>query len=207
MIDLVRIVENQASLSSYRATQNEDRAVQLELLIESTKPSNRFTEWHPLIATPFRYSPPHPTARFRPRYGRNIFYGSLKEETALYEHAFHFMRQRRHLNVATETGIRTLFFVDANEESALIIKNNDQIIDKNDYTASHEFMEKNPQATCILYPSCRDPDRRNNAAILDIQRLEKQPKWETAIKFFYDNDLQQLTWIDYRLHILWGEVS
>jgi len=72
-MELFRIVQDQANLYSYRATQNEDRAAQLEALIESTKPTNSFSAWHPLIATPFRYSPPHPNARFCPHYGKNIF--------------------------------------------------------------------------------------------------------------------------------------
>lgn len=209
-MELVRIVEHQASLSSYRATQNEDRAVQLELLIEITKPKNHFVEWHPLIATPFRYNPPHPQARFRPPYGKNIFYSSLLEETALYEHAFHFMRERMHLNVESETGIRTIFITEAIEKNITDIKNTANfttIINKNDYSASHQFIKNNPDAAFILYPSCRDPEQRDNAAILDIKLLSKNPKWEAAIKFFYDNTLQKITWLDYRLHIDWAQVN
>ena len=210
MIDLVRIIEHQASLSSYRATQHEERALQLELLIETTKPKNPFIEWHPLIATPFRYHPPHPYARFRPPYGKNVFYGSLLEETALYEHAFHFMRERKHLSTETETGIRTIFFVDADDRDSVNIKDTPHfsaIIDKNDYSASHQFIMTNLQATFILYPSCRDPQQRDNAAILDINHLGKNPKWEAAIKFFYDNKQQQITWLDYKLPINWMQVA
>lgn len=207
---MVRVVEHQASLSSYRATQNEDRAVQLELLIESTKPRNLYFEWHPLIATPFRYSPPHPQARFRPLYGKNVFYGSLVEETALYEHAFHFIKQRMHLNIKTETGSRTLFFVEAAASKNFIeIKSNPNlkmIMDKNDYSASHQFVESNPNVTFIVYPSCRDPQQRANAAVLDINHLQKKLKWESTIKFFYDNETRKVTWLDYQLPILWSQV-
>ena len=210
MIEVARIVEHQADLSSYRATQNEERAVQLELLIEITKPKNIYIEWHPLIATPFRYNPPHPTARFRPPYGKNVFYGSLLEETALYEHAFHFMRQRKHLEITPETGVRTLFLVDADETQARKIRQEQDypaLIDKNDYAYSHQFIKKNPRATFLLYPSCRDPLQRENAAILDIQHLAKNPKWEASIKFFYDNKMAKLTWIDYQLQITWQQVA
>lgn len=209
MIELVRIVEHQATLSSYRATQNEERAVQLELLIEATKPKNLRSEWHPLIATPFRYSPPHLQARFRPPYGKNVFYGSLIEETALYEHAFHFMKQRMHLNIGTETGMRTIFFVDADNNNSVQVKNDancSAITDKNDYSASHQFVASNPNSTFILYPSCRDPRQRDNAAILNINHLGKNPKWESSIKFFYDNAQQQITWLNYQLHIQWSQV-
>lgn len=209
MIEIVRIVEHQATLSSYRATQNEERALQLELLIEATKPKNAHLEWHTLIATPFRYSPPHPQARFRPSYRKNVFYGSLIEETALYEHAFHFMKERMHLKIKTDTGIRTIFFVDADDKHAMQIKNHPDfltMIDKYDYAASHQFIISNPHTTFILYPSCRDPKQRDNAAILDIHHLAKNPKWESSIKFFYDNKLKQITWLDYQLHIQWKEV-
>lgn len=211
MIEVIRIVEHQANLSSYRATQDEERAVQLELLIESTKPTNSYLEWDPLIATPFRYNSPHQKARFRPIFAkRNIFYGALTEETAFYEYAFHFMLQRLHLSAEPETGQRTLFFADANDASATRLHHHQdcqKIMDKNDYSASHQFIEKNPHITFIIYPSCRDPKQGDNAAILDIHHLAKKPKWETSIKFFYDYKRKQLAWIDHPLHVRWEQVS
>lgn len=211
MIELARIVEDQSSLSSYRATQNEERANQLELLIEQTKPTNYYTNWHPLIATPFRYSPPHPEARFRPSYGKNVFYGALIEETALFEHAFYYIRERMNLQkLETDTGVRTIFFIDADESSSTHISDDPScsvIMDKNDYTASHEFVNTNPKTTFIIYPSCRDPQQRDNAAVLDIKHLEKYPKWLSPIKFFYDNQKREINWLDYKLHISWDQVS
>jgi hypothetical protein len=210
LIKLTRIIEHQAVLSSYRATQNEARALQLELLIETTKPKNLYAEWHPLIATPFRYTPPHPHARFRPAYGKNVFYGSFVEETALYEHAYHFIKERKHLKIKSDSGIRTIFFVSADENNAILLKNDmncSRIMDKNDYSASHQFITSNPKAHFIIYPSCRDPKQRDNAAILDITCLDKKLTSESSIKFFYDNQKQQLTWIDYPLHIQWDEVT
>lgn len=210
MIELVRIVEHQSTLSSYRATQNEERAVQLELLIEMTKPANPYRMWHPLIATPFRYKPPHPQARFRPPYGKNVFYGALIEETALYEHAFHFIKERRHLKIKTDTGVRTIFFVEANDTHSTQLRHHAdrvQIMNKDDYSASHQFMMINPKTTFIIYPSCRDPQQRDNVAVLDINHLEKNPKWESTIKFFYDNKQQQINWLDYNLRIQWNQVS
>lgn len=210
MIELVRIVEDQATLSSYRATQNEERALQLELLIESTKQKNLYSDWHPLIATPFRYKPPHTQARFRPLYGKNVFYGSLIEETALYEHAFHFMKERMHLGLETETGSRTIFFVEANDSRSIHVKSSQNyatIMDKNNYTESHQFISLNPHITFIFYPSCRDPKQRDNAAVLSIDHLGKNPKWESSIKFFYDNTKKQITWLDYSLHIQWTQVA
>lgn len=209
MIELVRIIQDQTILYGYRATQHADRAEQLELMIETTKPKRLYAEWHPLIATPFKHSPPLPHARFRPPYGKNIFYGSLIEETALYEHAFHFMKERKHLDVATETGTRTIFFVNAKDDGSVHIREEGSflaIMDKNDYSASHQFITDKPAVTCIIYPSCRDPEHRDNVAILDIKHLEKYPTWETSIKFFYDNRLKQITWVDYKFHVKWSQV-
>lgn len=210
MIELVRIVEHQAALSSYRATQDEEKAVLLELLIETTKPKNLYSDWHPLIATPFRYTPPLKQARFRAPYGKNVFYGSLIEETALYEHAFHFMKERMHLKVKTDTGVRTIFFVNADNKHSIQLKDDANfsiIMNKSDYSASHQFVISNPNANFIIYPSCRDPHYRDNAAVLDIKYLEKNPKWESSIKFFYDNQKKQISWLDYHLHINWSQVG
>jgi hypothetical protein len=207
LIEVNRIVEHQASLSSYRATQDEERAIQLELLIEYTKPKIPSTDWHYLISTPFRYSPPHPNARFRPPFTRrNVFFGALHTDTAFYEFAYHFMKQRIHLKAESETGQRTLFSVEANDTTAVRIHEHDsyqKIIDRNNYSASHEFIEQNPHVTFILYPSCRDPELRDNAAIFDIKHLEKNPKWESSLKFFYVFKKQELIWIDKKLHIQW----
>lgn len=210
MIELVRVIEHQATLSSYRATQDEERAVQLELIIEMTKPKNTYQAWHQLIATSFRYSPPHREARFRPPYGKNVFYGALLEETALYEHSFHFMKQRLHLKMKTETGSRKIYYVEADDTHSIRIQdypNHLQIMNKSDYSASHQFITANDAITFIVYPSCRDPKQRDNAAVLDINQLAKNPKWESTITFFYDNQSQQITWLDYGLHMTWSEVS
>lgn len=203
MIELNRVVEHQSELSSYRATRNEERAVQLELLIESTKPAMPWLSWHTLVATPFRYAPPHQEARFRPPYGKNVFYASKQVETALYEHAYHFMKQRAHLNYASETGYRTLFAVNANDTHAVTLDavQHAAILHQQDYAASHAYIEQHPTTSFILYPSCRDPEQRQNAAILDINHLAKDLNHETSIRFFYDNSLKRLTWIDYSVYI------
>lgn len=209
MIELTRVIEDQTNLYSYRATENETLAQQLDLAIEITKPNLPYSEWHKLISTPFRYSPPLPNARFRPQYGKNVFYASVFEETALYEYSFHFMKERIHLNIETEMGARTIFFVDAHDDNSFHIQHESHfssIIDKNNYLPSHQFIENNSHLTFIIYPSCRDPLHRDNAAIFDIHRLEKNPKWESSIKFFYDNKKNVISWLDYDLHIEWAQV-
>jgi RES domain-containing protein len=209
-MELFRIIESQNGvLYPYRATQNGERARQLELLLENTKPENLYPEWHTLIATPFRYSPPHAIARFRPAYGKNIFYGSALEETALYEHAFHFMRQRLHLAEINQNGTRTIFSVEANTNHSINLKDYEDcslIMNKNDYGASHQFIA-NKASTFIIYPSCRDPQQRENAAILDIKHLNKTLEWQTPIHFFYDNEKHNLHWLEYDLAIEWVQVA
>lgn len=209
MIELVRIIEDQTKLYSYNVTKDEKLAIQLESLFERSKPTNLYASWHPLIATPFRYPPPLNNARFRPPFGKNIFYGSSAEETSLYEHAYHFMKERIHLKISPSTGARTIFVVAANELNAtkIIHENNfTAIMDKNDYSTSHQFIINHPKTTYIIYPSCRDPQQRDNAAILDINLLEKNPKWESSIKYFYDNSKKIIRWIDYQLAISWNQV-
>ena len=209
MTELFRIVEDQAKLSSYRATQNEDEAVQLELAIELTKPKNRYHEWHDLIATPFRYSPPHRASRFRATYSRNVFYGSLFIQTSYYEYTYHFMYERRHLKISTETGKRTLFSARVDVTNACYIHQHidlDKLIHKHDYSHSHQFIETNPHVGMIIYPSCRDPRRGDNAAVLDINLLDKKINHETSTKFFYDNDKQEIFWMDAGLHVSWQDV-
>lgn len=211
MIELIRIIEDQINMSSYRATLNEERAVQLELLVELTKSKNIYSDWHYLIATPFRYQPPFKNARFRPPFAtRNVFYGALAEETAFYEYSFHFMRERLHLKISPEIGQRTMFSVNANNENAIRLHSHPEcskIMSKNDYQFSHEFIKKNAHTSFIIYPSCRDPACRDNAAVFDINYLEKKPKQEHSVKFFYDNQKKLLTWIDKNIQVKWEEVN
>jgi hypothetical protein len=207
VIELVRIVE-QKDLWSYRATQNEEKAIQLEKLILSTKPANVNFQWHPLIAASFMDIPRKP-ARFRPDFGKNTFYGSFQEETALYETAFYLMKERRHLLIS-DSGTRTIFFVDANQKNFVDLNeyaNCDVIMDKNDYSASHEFIRQQSNLSLIIYPSCRDPQQGNNAAIFNINLLAKNPNWESSIRYIYDYEREQVTWLDYSLTISWSEVN
>lgn len=212
MIEVARIDNHKSNLSSYKATEQENRAQQLELLIEISMPPNNNPTWHPLIAKPFRYPPPQPQhqARFRPAYGKNVFYGSTTQETALYEYSFHFMKQRVNMkHHAPDSGLRTIFIVSANEFNSIDVSSDPNladIMDKNDYSASHDFVRNHPRTTFIRYPSCRDPRNRTNIAILDINHLEKNPNWETSIKYFYDYNTQTISWIDYKLHINWNTV-
>lgn len=218
MIEVHRIVEDQAKLTSYRATQDVEKAVQLEILIDKTKPTMRYNGWHNLVATPFRYDLPvlpQFQARFRPPYfNKNVFYAAPLVETALYEYSYHFMRQRVHLQtekrrVKNEAGTRTEFSVNADNSSAMRIhqqKNITAILDKSDYSASHDFLRKNPNANFIICPSVRDPRHRDNVAILDISVLSRKINGEHQLNFFYDYKKKTVTWINKNLAITWNDV-
>ena len=218
MIEVHRVVEDQAKLTSYRATQDEEKAIQLEILIDLTKPPMPKLGWHDLVATPFRYDlpvMPQFQARFRPPYfSKNVFYSSGIIETALFEYSYHMMRQRIHLQVGkrrvkNETGIRTGFSVDADDSAAVGIHslgNAAAILDKADYSASHTFVKSDPNINFIVYPSVRDPKHRDNMAIMNISFLSPKIKAERQLNFFYDYKKKKVTWIDEKLSIEWNQV-
>lgn len=211
MIELKRVILGPTRVYNFNATNDVRLATQLGMLIESTKRKDAYFEWDELISVSFRYPPPHPLARFRPLYGNNVFYGSLVSETALYEFAYYIMKERINIKkVKSESGVRLLFTVDANNTQSVNVRfhqNCSSLIDRYDYSASHQFVKTNPQATFIIYPSCRDPRQRDNAAVLDINHLDKYVNRVKSLRFFYDYEQKVLLWMDYKLQIAWSEVS
>ena len=213
-----RVVEDQARVSSFQATQDVEKAIQLEILIDFTKPPIREADWDDLVSTPFRYDlPVLPTyqARFRPPYhSKNVFYGSEALATALFEYSYHLMRQRIHLQsgkrrVKNETGVRTGFEVESDDSHAVRIHKHpdvSKIMDKSDYSASHEFIRSSPDTTYLIYPSVRDPKKRDNMAIMDIKLLAEKPLGERQLNFFYDYRKKAVFWIELGLFILWKQV-
>lgn len=215
MIEAYRVVQHQLLSYSYEATGNADEAAYLESVLEFTKPKVVYADWHRLIGAPFRYSlPVQPMyqARFSPPYSnRNALYCSEEPGTALYEHAYHFLKQRVHLAGAVpETDTRTIF--------SLFIKKTDiedirrrkdiaRITDRQDYTASHEFIRKNPALKVVAYPSCRDPERGRNFAAFEIASLGKEIGKEQVLSFYFDPERASIRWIDYTLDIDWKVVG
>jgi hypothetical protein len=219
MISVFRVIENQSTLNSYRATQDIEKAIQLELLIEYTKPKNLYHEWHELISTPFRYPLPVSSehqARFKPPFSnRHVFYASSLIEVGLYEYSYHFMRQRLHLQkgkrkVKNESGTRTSFSVKANIANAVQLHdlpNLHEILNRHDYTESHKFIQANPEVSILIYPSVRDPKKRDNYAILDIDYLAKTIDSQLQLDFFYDYKKKSLYWGTFDLKIDWNQVD
>lgn len=217
---LNRIVELQAHSVIRNITDNQEEYEYIENLIESKKPPSSNSFYHYLISTPFRYPlPVEPAniARFRPPfYNRNSFYGAEQFRTSAYEYAYHWLRQRVHIpDLSQEPQPRTHFKVSFNDPKIMDIrsrKNIDQIMDRNDYAASHKFINTQQNVTSIIYPSSRDPLRGNCVVTFEITTLGKDPKKERNLDFVYQSN-QRMCIIQNPLsqkelyRIKWQEVS
>lgn len=213
MIEAHRIVENQSQLYGFRATKSAPKAAYVDSVLEATKPDLLHKEWHRLIATPFRYSlpcPPSRQARFRPAYfDRNILYCSLRSTTVLYEHAYHFLKERIHLTRSRDYGQRTAFTLFLNEEAVTDIHGHPDIkaiMDRQNYSASHAFIKTKADVKILSYPSCRDSERGPNYAALEITALGKDIGDERTLAFYFDQADQSVFWTDLGLKIYWNDV-
>jgi len=214
VIEAHRIVEDQLQLYGYRATKSAPKAAYIYSLLEATKPGLPHKAWHPLIATPFRHSlpcPPNKQARFRPAYfNRNILYCSLSSDTVFHEHAYHFLKERIHLVGSRDYGRRTAFTLFLNEKAVTDISSHPNIkaiMNRRDYSASHEFIKTKPEVKIISYPSCRDPKHGINYAALDITALRKEIGEERTLPFYFDQAAQSILWTELGLEIFWKDVN
>lgn len=210
MIDIFRIIQDQSVSYSSEATGNSaGLAKQLEILFQRSTEATRKQNigWHKLIRSPFLYPLPVKTmyqARFRPPQSlKNVFYGSVEEETAFYEFAYHYVKERFHL-ISGDTCDRTSFSVELNNKTEFKIHSNPKvafIMDPFSYTESHNFVKANPKYTVICYPSCRDPKKRDCYAVLNIDMLAKNPKSNRNITIIWDASLKELTCIDLNIKV------
>ncbi len=214
MISVYRIVQPQAPLYAYASTSSPENAVQLESLLEAAKPDQFVDSWHLLISTPFRYPIPveaHYQARFKPPESDiRVLYSSKFANTALYEHAYYFIRERLHLGAEDETGNRTLFSLSLNEKKVTDLMRHPHVralTDRKNLTASHEYIRMNPEVKGVKYPSCRDPNRGENFAVFDIHVLGKNIGEERSLSFVFQARKRSLFWVNNRLIIEWNEVN
>lgn len=195
MTELFRLVQSQMSNRySQKATSSKAKADALEKLLEDSKPSKLNPKWDALIANPFRYPiPVDPiySARFSPPYfHRNVWYGGLQKDTAVYEFSFHFLKQRVHLEGIEETGLRTLFVCDCDlSKTHDICQRSDisDVMDRHNYEKSYEIAKSANSWTGIIYPSCRDPKKGLCAAIFELSEFSLEIKNERTIHFEYKN--------------------
>lgn len=217
---LHRIVEDQASHTPTRTiTETPDEYDFIEDLIEQSKPVIQTTTHHYLIKTQFRYPLPvlpKFSARFRPPHSqRNVFYGSLERQTSFYEAAYHWLQERIHVKDLGQTAEpRTHFtveFIDPHSTDISKHKDIDRIMDRHDYSASHDFAQKHPNLSSIMYPSCREPQRGKCAAVFELMTLGEKPLSNEALFFIYNPDLRSCTieglGVEPSVTIPWGLVS
>lgn len=218
MIEAYRIVESQSQIYSYLTTSSAENAEYIESFLEETKPARPNDEWHMLLVSPFRYPlpvPPMYQARFRPPfYARNVLYCSEKVPTALHEHAYHFLKERIHLDGVKEAGERTVFSLFIHDGDIIDIRTHpdiNAIMDKRDYAKSHSYIHSNPDTKVLCYPSCREPEKGPNYAAFEISSLEKVIGTEKLMSFYFDQRTQSITWKvtwdDFNLKISWGDVA
>jgi len=214
LIEACRIVESQSRLYAEQATSSYEKALYLESILEDTKPKLPAKGWRPLIATPFRYPVPITPgyqARFRPPFfAKNVLYASRELRTTLYEHAYHFLRERIHLNGIRETGLRTAFTLFITSPRVTDLRKHKalpKIMDRRDYAASHAFIQTHPDSKVILYPSCRDPRHGDNFAVLDIHCLARHIGKQETLSFYFEPDSSSLVWMESGLRISWQEIS
>jgi len=192
---LSRIVELQAKTVTRKITDTQEEYDIIENLIESQKPSYPDTAHHYLIATPFRYDlpvEPQYAARFKPPYyDRNCFYGCYEYRTTVLEYGYHWLSQRVHTQgLSQEPQPRTHFKVRFNDPACVDIRKHSKIkniMNRHDYTTSHDYVLKNKSITSILYPSCRDVEHGDCAVTFEINTLGKKPSSERTIHLIYDD--------------------
>ncbi len=217
---LHRILELQAHTVIRKLTDTQEEYEFIESLIESQKPAYPRKEHHYLIQTSFRYALPVPVqyqARFKPPFShRNCFYGAEHYHTSAYEYAYHWLRQRVHLeNLSQEAQARTHFTVSFKDAQAIDLRKNPScqgVMDRKDYGASHEFIQAHPLATSILYPSCRDPEQRVCVVTFEIETLGKKALSEKTLYFVYQAarkscSIQDILQDDLPLEVRWSEVA
>lgn len=212
-------MELQAHTVIRKLTDNQEEYEFLERLIDSQKPKISESKHHYLIKTPFRYPlpvKPQHMARFKPPfYHRNNFYGSEHYRTSAYEYAYHWLAERVHITgLSQEPQPRTHFQVRFSDIHCVDLRKHAQIksiMNRRDYTLSHQWIEANPKISSILYPSCRDPENRNCIVTFEISTLGKQPRQERTLDFIYQASqrmclIQDPLLKERSLEILWEEV-
>jgi hypothetical protein len=210
LIEVFRIVEDQSGSYALEATGNSaGLAKQLEILFQ--KPTEvarkKLLAWHKLIRAPFLYPLPvglQYQARFKPPMSnRNIFYGAAEEETAFYEFAHHFVKERIHLTSA-EACNRTCFSAELDSKNQVRVHshpNISQIMDPFDYAPSHSYIIQNSKIDLICYPSCRDINARDCYAVLNINHLGYHPKSTKNLTVNWDATKKILTCMELNLNI------
>ena len=89
--ELIRVVESQEQIASNQLVDSLEEQIQLEELLEQSKPNLKNTDnrLSYLLSTPFRYPPLIHGSRFGSRFEPSLFYASKQLVTAFSETAFY----------------------------------------------------------------------------------------------------------------------
>jgi hypothetical protein len=140
-------------------------------------------------------TPPEYAARFKPPEGNlRAFYASFEATTVFYEAAYHWLRERAHIAGLSQTPEpRTIFSVSFAGKNVYDVSNAPDvsaIMSRRSYSASWEFVRNNPDATSIVFPSCRAPSRGMNLFTSDIETLGQTPHSYFELTFIYRADVK-----------------
>ncbi|MEM6650892.1 MAG: RES family NAD+ phosphorylase, partial [Pseudomonadota bacterium] len=185
-----RMVELQSQALTMRLTDSYAEQELLEDILEETKPSfpSECDGLHYLLKTPFRYEPYRVGSRFR-RAGQRegVFYGALKEETAVAEASFYtllFFLEAPNAQLPQKNIDYTAFQVSCETTMAIDLSHppfdekKPQWTDPTDYTHCQDFADIARQAKIelIIYEAVRTPTVESNIALLSpLAFKRKQP--------------------------------
>lgn len=174
-----RVVEDQHVSSTFKLVDTVEEHDLLESLLDEAKPPPPGVEeragLHYLLFTPFRYPPLRHGSRFGRRFERGLWYGSVRIDTALAEHAYYLflfiegttadllpLDLRR---LAFPARIATSRGVDLTRSQFL--KHQDQLTHKSNYAATQELgaTMRDSGVEAIIYTSARDPRQGLNLAL------------------------------------------
>lgn len=195
-IQLWRVVQDQESYYKKITGLDYDEAVELNILLEKSKPllPSEHEEWDELIYTPFRYPLPVGVnfgSRFKaPMANYNLLYASTDKETSFAEAAHHMITERAHLaNIEDEVVSKTSFSFDLiNAEKINDVTKREDIkqIMSDDYSHSYLYASKTiSKVNGFKYPSARLVGGVNYA-IKEIKTLSKEVRQKESLAFKFN---------------------
>ncbi len=190
---LWRAVEAQHIASTLRVVSNVAEQVQLERILEASKPRlpQNCQDLHYLLATPFRYSSPY-GSRFRAAGDGGVWYGAETQRTACAEVGYwrwRFLQDSptlESLGPAPQTVFRA--GIDgqlADLTDAPFKRARSEWTDPGDYTATQRFAKVAREADidAIRYESVRDPEHGGAVAVLNPRCFKPRKPLEQGTWF------------------------
>ncbi len=188
-----RIVTRGGTRAAYRRSSNYKKAEWLNQEVQSLIDAPQAGRWHDLIKGPFRYKLPVSSLlskRFLPpNWHKNAFFAAYSPITSIYEIAYYFLRERVGRKISSLPQTRTLFSVNFSDPNLIDLSNRPdigEVMNRYDYSRSHQIVREFPDASSFQYPSCRAPDQGACVVTYDISCLGKTPKTEQELAYAFD---------------------